>query len=329
MNDSSDISLPTIDLAAYTWRSIEQDDITALQNMLVEASEADKNEATASEERIRQLLDMLGEQRDSNTLVAVIADGTIVAAAMIFMPPGEDTHVAMMEGMVHVDYRGLGMGSYLLAWGETRARQEFAASEDEWPQVLRIGCTREQVDRIKLFEHRGFSAVRYSYKMRRSLMDPIQKRPLPKGLQWVQWTQALDTPLMNAFNEAFSEHWGLQVMNEESWRNTFTGVPQFRSDLTYLAMDGETIVGFCVNWLNETPNAHDGWVEAIGVKPAWRGRGVASALLAHALQLFQDAGLEQAGLDVDAQNPTGALRLYKKHGFEIAKETIHFVKKLR
>jgi ribosomal protein S18 acetylase RimI-like enzyme len=64
------------------------------------------------------------------------------------------------------------------------------------------------------------------------------------------------------------------------------------------------------------------------VLPAWRGRGIASALLAQALRRFQAEGLPRAGLDVDAENPSGAVRLYQKHGFEIARETIHYGKAL-
>lgn len=48
----------------------------------------------------------------------------------------------------------------------------------------------------------------------------------------------------------------------------------------------------------------------------WRGRGLASALLADVLQAYRDAGLECAVLDVDADNPTGALGVYTKLGFE-------------
>jgi ribosomal protein S18 acetylase RimI-like enzyme len=167
--------------------------------------------------------------------------------------------------------------------------------------------------------------MRYSYQMRRSLAEPVQEKPLPASLQWTRWTPEIDLRLMDAFNAAFSEHWGLQTMNEEAWREFFTGVPQFRGDLTYLAMDGDSIAGFCVNWVVAPEDAREGWIEAIGVIPAWRGRGVASALLVKSLQLFQAEGLPRAALDVDAQNPTGALSLYEKHGFQIA-ESIHFVK---
>jgi ribosomal protein S18 acetylase RimI-like enzyme len=170
--------------------------------------------------------------------------------------------------------------------------------------------------------------MRYSYQMQRSLAGPIQEKPLPAGLKWAQWTPELDRRLMNAFNEAFNEHWGLQTMNAEAWREFFTGVPQFRGDLTFLAMAADDIAGFCVNWVEGAQDTQEGWIEAIGVIPAWRGQGVASALLVKSLQLFQAEGLPRAALDVDVENPTGALRLYEKHGFQAFRESIHFVKQL-
>lgn len=216
----------------------------------------------------------------------------------------------------------------MLKWLEARARREFAGANTGSPQLLRTSCLGHQADRITLFEHNGFQAMRYSYQMQRSLAEPVEEIPLPDGLRWTQWTRQLDLPLMHAFNAAFSEQWGLQTMNEAAWREFFTGVPQFRGDLTCLVMDGEAILGFCVNWVQGEAQEREGWIEAIGVIPSWRGRGIASALLAKSLQMFRDEHLERAGLDVDAQNPTGALRLYEKHGFKIAKETIHFVKQL-
>jgi hypothetical protein len=78
--------------------------------------------------------------------------------------------------------------------------------------------------------------------------------------------------MMHAFNEAFQGHWGLPTINETLWQQLFTGVPQFRSDLTYLVMNGDEIVGFCLNWIDEGKNEQtgvkEGWVEALGVLPA-------------------------------------------------------------
>jgi ribosomal protein S18 acetylase RimI-like enzyme len=50
--------------------------------------------------------------------------------------------------------------------------------------------------------------------------------------------------------------------------------------------------------------------------------------LSKSLHAFAEYGLERAALDVDAQNPTGALRLYEKVGFGAVKRTIIFQKQL-
>jgi mycothiol synthase len=319
---------PPAHLSAFTWRPAQYSDIPAIQKMLAANQEIDRTETVSSEERLRSIFGMLGEQLEQNTLITVTEDGTIAAVAMLVFPPGEGDQLALFDGNVHVNYRGRGVGSFLLKWLEAHARQEFSTATSGAPQLMRTSCTEGQADRIALFEQNGFQAMRYSYQMRCSLAEPIPDASLPDGLQWAQWAPELDLPLMHAFNAAFSEHWGLQTMNEATWKEFFTGVPQFRGDLTYLAMEADRIAGFCVNWVEGGENAQEGWIEAIGVVPVWRGRGIASALMVKSLQLFQAEGLPRAALDVDAENPTGALRLYEKHGFKVAKESIHFVKKL-
>ena len=65
-----------------------------------------------------------------------------------------------------------------------------------------------------------------------------------------------------------------------------------------------------------------GRVDLIGVRPAWRGRGLAPALLAEALRTFAAAGMDAAGLDVDTGNETGALRLYEGMGFGVHRTSV-------
>lgn len=57
-----------------------------------------------------------------------------------------------------------------------------------------------------------------------------------------------------------------------------------------------------------------GAVQNLGVVPEHRRRGLGRALLCRALQGFQQAGLERAGLEVTAEN-AGAVRLYRRVGF--------------
>ena len=58
-----------------------------------------------------------------------------------------------------------------------------------------------------------------------------------------------------------------------------------------------------------------GYIELVGVPRAFRGRGVAPAMLTAASVKLQEARLEYAVLDVDSASPTGAVGLYERAGF--------------
>jgi mycothiol synthase len=316
----------------YTWRAIRPDDLPAVQALGAAARAHDAAPGAAPESGaasipLEHLLRLLGEQVETNTRVAIALDGTLAAAGFLYIPPGDEA-VAMFDGMVAVPHRGQGLGRALVQAWEDRAQQVLGSAKGGGGQeapLLRTSCAAHQADRIALFERCGFQPVRYSYRMRRDLALPVAEAPLPGGLDWAAYAPELEAPMMDAFNAAFDGSFGVPRLDAETWRGAFTGVPQFRPDLTFAVLAGEAIVGFCVNWVGGE-GGREGWVEAIGVLPDWRGRGIASALLAHSLRLFQAEGLPRAGLDVDAENPSGAVRLYQKHGFEIARETIHFGK---
>ena len=62
--------------------------------------------------------------------------------------------------------------------------------------------------------------------------------------------------------------------------------------------------------------------EAAAVRRELRKRGVASALITWSLHAFAQGGFTHAMLGVDADNPTGAHRLYKALGFERERRSI-------
>ena len=60
-----------------------------------------------------------------------------------------------------------------------------------------------------------------------------------------------------------------------------------------------------------------GWLDGVFVRRPWRRRGLASALVARALVRLREAGMEEAMLGVDSENPSGALGLYERAGFQV------------
>ena len=53
----------------------------------------------------------------------------------------------------------------------------------------------------------------------------------------------------------------------------------------------------------------------LAVHPERRGIGLGEAMLHVAARAYRDAGVERVGLKVDADNPTGAPRLYQRLGY--------------
>jgi ribosomal protein S18 acetylase RimI-like enzyme len=58
-----------------------------------------------------------------------------------------------------------------------------------------------------------------------------------------------------------------------------------------------------------------GWLDSVATRRPWRGRGLAGALIVRSMAALRDRGMTEAGLGVDAENPSGALRLYERFGF--------------
>lgn len=91
---------------------------------------------------------------------------------------------------------------------------------------------------------------------------------------------------------------------------------------------GEPVVAYVIN----TEYTHDwaaqgfteGYTELLGVRRAWRKRGLATHLLELSAEVFAAAGHPYATLGVDADNPTGASALYRSLGYEPVHRTTYY-----
>jgi ribosomal protein S18 acetylase RimI-like enzyme len=77
---------------------------------------------------------------------------------------------------------------------------------------------------------------------------------------------------------------------------------------------------------NERLGVARGWLQHVSVRRPWRRRGLAAALIAESLRALRDRGLAEAALGVDAENTTGALRLYESLGFRRHRTGVSFRK---
>lgn len=223
-------------------------------------------------------------------------------------------------GRVHPDFGGLGIGTALLNWAEERACHVLPTLPIDLRFAPRSGCLRVAENSKKLLEDRGFAHIRSSYEMR------IEMDEMPSAPVWSEGitlkTGSFDElpAIYSAFEESFRDHFGHVEEPYEEGLQRFTHF--MKSDgqdpsLWFLAMDGAEIAGVSLCRLEGYSDKNMSWVNILGVRRPWRKRGIGVALLKHSFREFYARGKRIAGLGVDAQNLTGALRLYEKAGMHV------------
>ena len=179
---------------------------------------------------------------------------------------------------------------------------------------------------IALFEAQGYRPIREFATMHRDLTGPLPSPPEPPGIAFTTWRDELAEETRLAHNDAFQDHWGSDPLSPEVWHHFVHASPEFSADCSWLALDGATVAGYALCHVPGIDGPGVGWLGTVGVRPAYRRRGIGAGVVARSLHSFREAGLASAGLDVDSENPTGAVRVYSALGFEITDRSFVYSK---
>ncbi len=160
----------------------------------------------------------------------------------------------------------------------------------------------------------GFGIVRHSFQMRVALDAPPDPPELPRGIVVRPMREGEEERIHAAHMSAFADHWEFHAQSYEQWRRWHRDSESFDSTLWFLALDGEEIAGFALCGPHFSGEPDFGWVNLLGVRPEWRRRGLGEAMLRHGFRALYARGYTRIGLGVDAENTTGAVRLYERVG---------------
>ena len=156
--------------------------------------------------------------------------------------------------------------------------------------------------------------------MRRDLTAPIPDVPLPDGLEIRPVTPEQHRAIYEAQGEAFRDHWGAREPTDHGFEYTY-GRKELDTDLWVVAWDGDEIAGVVQNWIwpeeNDTLGVKRGWLETSQRPPAVASTRARPGDHRRVARRLRDAGMTEAMLGVDADNPNGALALYEGVGFEV------------
>ena len=251
-------------------------------------------------------------------VIVAEADGMIVATAAVARGIREGEIDFSLDCAVDPTWRLRGIGAVLLRWQESRARDRLVEQPTDMPGRLTSWVEDTQAGSLALLAKDGFRQVRFGFMMVRDLADPIPEVALPAGLEIRPVEEAQHRAIFEAENEAFRDHWQHRELEDADFVRIHRD-PDVDTSLWRVAWDGPDVAAVVVNFIfpeeNATLGVQRGWLEHISTRRPWRRRGLASALAVASLHAFRERGLTEAALNVDSENPNGALGLFEGLGF--------------
>ena len=251
------------------------------------------------------------------------------------LDPAADMRVAALpDGSVaaYADLGG-GYGDPMRLWLDLRVRPGYEAAgppllavmerraHERGPNGALLRGTVRDRDAVAagVFQDAGMRVVRSSYRMTIDLDLPPAQPVWPAGL-FVRTlgSEEDDERVFAAHQHGFADYWEFHPTPIGEWRHWMLR-PPYDPSLWFLVEDRDELAAICLCRPYETGDPNMGWINILAVRPSWRRRGLARALLLHAFSVFRERGRLRAGLGVDAENTTGAVALYEGVGMCVAR----------
>jgi mycothiol synthase len=218
----------------------------------------------------------------------VLTQGGLPVGAAFLQPPGEESGDTCAAAGVWVrrEYRRQGLGSALHRTVSAHARG-LGMTE------LEVEAYASQADALRYLSRRGYTeAFRHTELVLELAGLPVPEVRPPEGVRIIPRT-GRDDLLPGMYRVALEAIPDMPVQPPEeagtfeAWRASDIDRPIHTPDLTFVALHGDEVVGYAVLQRGQRGVAFH---SLTGVRRAWRGRGIASAL-----KRAQVAGAIQAG----------------------------------
>ena len=228
-------------------------------------------------------------------------------------------------GRVHPRRFRTGVGSALLELTERLARRHVRPSASG-EVLLRHDISGSDDGAQRLLVGAGYSFERRFLHMEIDLDGaPESARAIP-GVSFDRADLPGDEKALYALHEAaFSDEWDYLPASFEDWAAGSTRTPESDPGLWFVAKEGDELIGFL--WARLWGDI--AYVNDIAVAQSGRGWGIGGSLIRRAFAEFHRRGFTQVMLNVDADNPNGAVELYRRAGMRVRRSWDVYAKCLR
>jgi mycothiol synthase len=218
--------------------------------------------------------------------------------------------------------------------GKKLAETAIKSLKERGMETVEVWATEQMKEGKNLLESIGFKLTRIFSEMKIKL-DTIPSnigeskeatlRSMNKNIE--------DIKLLNWLNnEAFKEHYNFRPNTVEETQYGIENNPEIDINGWFFAYLKEKPAGFVGTGIDkkfiEEKGIKRGWIWVIGVLKPERKKGIGTRLILTAMDFLKSKEMSEAMLGVDDTNPTKAIELYKKVGFQIAKKESTYLKNI-
>jgi mycothiol synthase len=293
-----------------------------------------------SEEDIRDDWDDPGLDPARDIWLLHAGDGGLIGyARLASLSPARPARIDLFVHPAEMRFEGV---RALLPLAEKRRLEstEGRAAEHaaEIHAAIGVMCPCADTEMRRALDDAGYRQVRTFLRMEIDLgagPDPVPPaatapapaaRPLPEGIEIRPFRPGQDDRAIHAvIEDSFAEHFEFSPRPFDVWWSQHTKHERFDPALWLMAWDGDRAAGALTGY----DFIDMGFVRELGVLERYRGKGIATALLLRSFEVIRKRGLPRAVLGVDAENHTGAIRLYERLGMRVTQRHDLVQKRLR
>lgn len=266
-----------------------------------------------------------GEQ--GQWLVAQVDDRVIGYSQIECWFEDDGTWVYLITGWILPEWRSRGVGTAMLRWGESTARRLAGKQHPGEHSEFAANASSTETDTTALLVHEGYRAMYTVLEMGLDISVPLSMSPVPAGIEVRPVLSAHCSLIAVSIDESYRNEYDASRFQEAFDPVDYAtrlGGPRHDPTLWQVAWDGDQVVGQVLSVI-ENGRAE---VFEVSVRPAWRQRGLARALLSRALRSLRERGVDIIRLHTVAEFRTRASELYGSVGFRILKEFRRYRKPL-